>query len=244
MSFILDALKKSELERQRQAIPGLIDAAVPAARPGLPLWALVLAVLLAINLIVLGYVLFRHTRGGEFAGVAARAPTSAGTMPIPAGGENAAAPPADTPHFSPMDANPTYAPEIPVTEDAAPVADDTVRRGGTLHAEGGVANPRARPAEDPVQSNREAAADAATAASDEILPTLGELTQADSQGLPELHLDVHVYATLPADRFVYINNRKYREGATLAEGPRVARIRRDGVVLDYQGLRFLLPRQQ
>jgi general secretion pathway protein B len=55
---------------------------------------------------------------------------------------------------------------------------------------------------------------------------------------------VHVYATQPAERFVYINMRKYREGATLAEGPVLERIRRDGVVLNYQGLRFVLPRQQ
>jgi hypothetical protein len=57
-------------------------------------------------------------------------------------------------------------------------------------------------------------------------------------------LDVHVYATQPSERFVYINMRKYREGATLAEGPVLERIRRDGVVLNYQGLRFVLPRQQ
>jgi hypothetical protein len=29
----------------------------------------------------------------------------------------------------------------------------------------------------------------------------------------------------------------------LQEGPTVERIRRDGVVLDFQGLRFVLPRQ-
>ena len=37
---------------------------------------------------------------------------------------------------------------------------------------------------------------------------------------------------------------KYREGSALAEGPDLERIRRDGVVLDYHGLRFVLPRQQ
>ena len=52
-----------------------------------------------------------------------------------------------------------------------------------------------------------------------------------------------VFATRPADRFVYVNMRKYHEGATLEEGPTVEHIRRDGVVLNYQGLRFLLPRQ-
>jgi general secretion pathway protein B len=79
--------------------------------------------------------------------------------------------------------------------------------------------------------------------SQEILPSISEISLSGEQALPELHLDVHVYSTKPADRFVYINMRKYHEGAALQEGPTVERIRRDGVVLNYQNLRFILPRQ-
>ena len=78
---------------------------------------------------------------------------------------------------------------------------------------------------------------------EELLPSINEISLTGSQALPELHLDVHVYATKPSERFVYINMRKYHEGATLQEGPVLERIRRDGVVLNYQGLRFVLPRQ-
>ena len=78
----------------------------------------------------------------------------------------------------------------------------------------------------------------------EVLPTINEINLAGQPALADLHLDVHVYATKPSERFVYINMRKYREGATLAEGPVLESIRRDGVVLNYQGLRFVLPRQQ
>jgi general secretion pathway protein B len=77
----------------------------------------------------------------------------------------------------------------------------------------------------------------------EVLPSISEINLTGAQALPELHLDVHVYSTRPAERFVYINMRKYHEGATLVEGPIVERVRRDGVVLNYQGLRFILPRQ-
>jgi len=42
---------------------------------------------------------------------------------------------------------------------------------------------------------------------------------------------------------VYINGHKYREGMRLTEGPTLERIRRDGVVLNTAGIRFLLPRQ-
>ena len=68
MSFILDALKKSEMERQRQAIPGLIDSGAAQKARGLPLWAVGLVVLLGINLVVLLFVL---TRGGTPAALAA-----------------------------------------------------------------------------------------------------------------------------------------------------------------------------
>jgi hypothetical protein len=78
---------------------------------------------------------------------------------------------------------------------------------------------------------------------DEMLPSISELNLSGNQALPEIHLDVHVYATRAADRFVYINMRKYREGAVLQEGPTLEHIRRNGVVLNYHGLRFLVPRQ-
>jgi general secretion pathway protein B len=78
---------------------------------------------------------------------------------------------------------------------------------------------------------------------EETLPSINEINLSGSQSLPELHLDVHVFATRSTERFVFINMRKYHEGATLQEGPTIERIRRDGVILNYQGLRFLLPRQ-
>ncbi|HSC47986.1 MAG TPA: general secretion pathway protein GspB [Gammaproteobacteria bacterium] len=61
-------------------------------------------------------------------------------------------------------------------------------------------------------------------------------------GLPPLHLDVHAYAVKPADRFVMINLAQYHIGDTLKEGPRVVDITPQGVILEYQGSRFLLPR--
>src|SRR3954464_51014 len=60
MSFILDALKKSETDRQRQALPALFEVKVAAPRRKFPLWAAGLAVLLAINVLVLAWVLLRR----------------------------------------------------------------------------------------------------------------------------------------------------------------------------------------
>src|SRR5215471_12648804 len=59
MSFILDALKKSETDRQRQASPALFEVKVAAPRRRFPLWAVGLALLLGVNLAGLAWVLLR-----------------------------------------------------------------------------------------------------------------------------------------------------------------------------------------
>jgi general secretion pathway protein B len=61
MSFILDALKKSESDRQRQSGPALFEVKVTPPRPRFPYWALALAVLLVINIAVGAWV-FLHRR--------------------------------------------------------------------------------------------------------------------------------------------------------------------------------------
>jgi hypothetical protein len=63
-----------------------------------------------------------------------------------------------------------------------------------------------------------------------------------SAGLPALHLDLHVFAGRPQDRFVMINMHRLGEGDSLPSGVQVDAIRPDGVVLSYHGTRFLLPR--
>ena len=81
MSFILDALKKSEIERQRQSVPGLMDARPGARRRRLPLWAAALGLLLGINLVVLAFVLWNKSAPSA---PASRAQDS-GARPAPAG---------------------------------------------------------------------------------------------------------------------------------------------------------------
>jgi general secretion pathway protein B len=183
-----------------------------------PVWAVALCVLFVINIAVLTGVLLRNSSAPAPAVPAkhANTPQAAPDRALPAVDE----------HFSPLAAAPVYAPEIPVPADRSPpVATRDDLRPVTHRS-------------DPVLTAEDANTDA-----DEVLPSINEINLTGAQALPELHLDVHVYATRSADRFVYINMRKYHEGNALQEGPVVERIRRDGVVLNFQGLRFILPRQ-
>jgi len=249
MSFILDALKKSEVERQRQAVPGLMDSRPLPPRARFPLWAAALIALLVVNLVIFAVVLTRSGAPATAPVTASQGPPAtaamapAGTRPpaatsSPAAGmpTNARAPnpAAESEHFSPMDASPpVYAPEIPPTQDNPGGARRSTRAAAS--SEGTTRRDARTP--DPVLTD-------SNPSDTEVLPSINEINLADQPALANLHLDVHVYATQPSERFVYINMRKYREGATLAEGPVLERIRRDGVVLNYQGLRFVLPRQQ
>jgi general secretion pathway protein B len=227
MSFILDALKKSEIERQRQTVPGLMDTRIAGRRNRLPIWAVALGVLLGINLLVLSFVLWRKD-----------APAAHASRPAAAAAAAANAAPPVTEHFSPLDGAPVYAPEIPVpsADGAAPLHSPIARLGSAAGTGSTVSHTVHRA--DPLLTEPDARDE-----NQELLPTISEISLTGAQALPEMHLDVHVYATKPSDRFVYINMRKYHEGATLQEGPTLERIRRDGVVLNFQGLRFILPRQ-
>lgn len=228
MSFILDALKKSEIERQRQATPGLMDPGMARPRARLPLWAIVLiALLLAVNLIVLLFVLMHN--GKPSAQPQAQRTEPSGAPRIP--------PAASQEPFSPLDAPPVYAPEIPVA-GADGAANSPSPSGRSAQNPAAAAGTHALRRPDPLLT------DADTKSDQEVLPTISEINLTGTQALPDLHLDVHVFATKPAERFVYINMRKYHEGAALEEGPTIERIRRDGVVLNFHGLRFILPRQQ
>ena len=59
MSFILDALKKSETERQQKNAPGFADVPDGADPPRAPRWLWVLGGLLAVNLIVVTGMMLR-----------------------------------------------------------------------------------------------------------------------------------------------------------------------------------------
>lgn len=85
------------------------------------------------------------------------------------------------------------------------------------------------------------AAVAATPPPDQ-LPIYWQLPYNVRKELPEIKLSMHVYSATPAQRFVVLNGNRQVEGDELGGDVHVAEIRSDGVVLTYQGQRFLVPR--
>lgn len=215
MSFILDALKKSESERQRQSAPGLADVPGGGRSHGPSPWVWALALLLAINAIVLLALWLRPTERT----VAAAPPRSAVETP----------PTDDTgsPTFSRLLSEARDSQPSPAERTAPPVPEQS--------------GPRTEDRDE--APARAAGASPQEAGKNLPLPTFAELRANGTLQLPDLHLDIHVYGDKPADRFVFVNMNKYREQGTLAEGPVVKEISSDGVILDHRGTEFLLPRE-
>jgi general secretion pathway protein B len=219
MSFILDALKKSETERQQQGPSDFANVPSGAESPRAPRWLWVLAVLLAVNLAVLLGVLLRD----------------------------------DTPELMPPSGQ---APTTQPAQTAGPSFSEKIREARERESAGrasvaGSPEPAAEPQVEPPAKT--AASEVPAAAPPQprpqsgftlaALPTADELRADGTIQIADLHLDIHVYSEVPSDRFVFINMVRHREKSRLAEGPVVQEITPEGVILDYAGTRFLLPRE-
>jgi general secretion pathway protein B len=235
MSFILDALRKSDAERQRGAAPGLADVRYAASRRR-NVWIPLLALVLTLNI---GFMAWQWYAGqGKPAPVAPVAPAVA---PVPAAAPTAA------PAAAPVSA-PAAAAEVRAlareTVPAEPVAVPEVQ--SDLPGLAPVAPQAAVPAPVPVVAAPPPATPAATPSkiiADPALPTLEQLLGAGAIELPPLNLDLLVYNESPAVRFVVINGRKYREGAQLTEGPTLESITPESVILTSRGQRYSLDRK-
>jgi general secretion pathway protein B len=241
MSFILDALKKSENARQRQIGPAMAELPRRRRQSERPWWAFVVAGLLLVNVGVLILVLTRNKDDIKPVSDAAAAPIAA----APITSRNIAA--ARTGSLSSLADEAAMPGELDgdseLSNPAAAVSQPQVVR--PIQAPS--VTPLATPA--PAATSKAAAPPAAppaapvsNATTNEVLPTVGELT-ASGRTFPVMRLDIHVFGETPAERFVFVNMRKYAEGQVLQEGPTVERITADGVILNQQGLRFILPRQ-
>jgi general secretion pathway protein B len=232
MSFILDALKKSENDRQRQSAPALFEVKVAAPRRNFPLWAVGLAVLLGANvLFLLWFVLRQPAAPVASPEVAAQAPPASqpGMVTVPA-----------TSTYIPANAPPVNAPAIisdagvVAPSGAPPLAEEPVLSGQEPSVPPDYDARDYRPAITPAQANAVAAArrEMSAPSRDEVL--------AQGTQLPDLRLDLHVYDPDPAKRFVFVNMRKLREGDSLPEGVRLDAITQTGAKLSYHGTQFTL----
>ena len=208
MSFILDALRKSENERQKQGSTEFAGVPVGRDERSTPRWLWIVGLLLAINLAVLTGLLMR--------------PDVTPTSPSVQLTESVPQPAADEP--------PSFVDRVAAAKANVPAAQASPEP---------VAESPASPATQPVIITQ----NPASLDTSQVYPTFQEVVVAGDVTLPTLAIDIHVFSEAANDRFVFINMSKYQEGARLEEGPLLREITADGVVLEYDGVTFLLPRE-
>lgn len=349
MSFILDALKKSETDRQRQNGPALFEVKVAPPRTGLPLWAVGLGVLLAVNLVIVAWVLLRRPsqaeanaaqagqsfqatsgRPGQGAGQGWQGGQTAqgwqggngqsggpgtqgwqggngqgggpgtqgwqggngqsggpGTQGWQGAGSQGAPEQGGQPGQSgwqgggqqgtqawggqqsgqggyPSQPGAVVGPPGSVAggpgawqgqQGQGPAAGGTAQQAGPGQMPGsynGAPGASGGSGEALSADDYAPAADASPAApfgnhvvrgTVSGVPLYKDAALQPGTHIPELRLDLHVFAALPQNRFVMINMHKLHEGDSLPEGARVESITPEGAVMSANGTRFLLPRQ-
>jgi len=246
MSLILEALRKSEAERQRGRAPGLFVEQRPAhsRNPRVPAWAWGLGALLVAVLLAWGWREWQRPAVVVVATVAPSAdtvteapPTSTAERAAPAPGEPASLAPIT---LAPSPATPSVA-LAPVRIEPAPAPVETAP--APAPAAETVRGTGAAPGSEAMRTPLPDPAPAATpAAEPATLPGLETLAASERSALPPLKLSMHVFAANAAERFVILDGKRLAEGASPAAGVVLEEIRRDGLVLSVNGQRLLLAR--
>ena len=213
MSYILDALRKSDQQRQREAAPltRLAPTAEIEAKPPVISRNISIALVLLGIGIVIGWL--QPWRSGDPA--ATPTPVLA-TLPAPSANRTEFEPPATS--TEPPAARPSVAP---------PTHD--------MRAEAKAEATRVSPA--PMPERLETIAPSASAPA-QLDRALTEPLASAPQGTPNLTISMHSYATSPKDRMAMINGQILREGETFGDGLRLEQVTPSGVVVSYKGYRF------
>ncbi len=239
MSLILDALKKSDNERQRHGQPAMFEIKVAPPRARFPVWAVLLGLLLGINLIVLLVVLLLRDPAAEPAAAPAEVPAVAEGVagPPPA----AAAPPVAAVSPTPVAPATAAAPAGGLAARFNPplVEDPELDAEIAGESPGGASPPAAMVAPEYAAAMPPARPGGGVVAG---LPDRAALV-ANGTAVPEVEVSLHAWDRDPAARFVFVDGARAGEGTLLPSGVRVEQITPDGTVLSYRGSRFLVPIQ-
>ena len=221
MSYILDALKRAESERERGVVPGLHSQSVPLRRPVAGSRAVAKPLMLAgaaLGLVLLGVLAWRSfgpVAPGSSAPVVAASPVITSQV--------IAATPA-----VPTAVSVTTA----VTPNPAPLAK-AVEAAQADKPPALAASPKPEPRPAPV---------AAVVAKPEPAPPrivpIGELPADIRQTLPKVVISGSTYSDNPAYRMLIINGEVFREGEKPAPDLQLEQIRAKAAVLNFKGLRY------
>lgn len=257
MSYLLDALRKSEAQRQLGELPTL-STGTPYTAPapgGSRKWLLSMIVLLAVGLgafVAWREVLVpwpdeqRIADPGSLSGTNSPATVSGGQdagdpPPPPLSRESDAERQTRRAEAEPRSSRATERREVRrrLAEPEPPVAETPAPDPGPVEANKEVAAVEQDAVEPDPEPEASEPAEAFTPDRREFVHQW-ELPASVRNELPVLNVMAHIYSDNPENRFVLMNGQRYVEGDSLGEGVTLAEIRREGAVVDFREYRFLV----
>ena len=225
MSFILDALKKSEREREQHA-QGMQPDVIYRRSHVQPVWMIVVVVLLLANmaLVMVVWLHGSHQQQGPMITVNNSTPTAAQSTASAANTSSTSS-------------------EIRSLQNETQPQDETAKILANAPPPDGPQLVRQINPDDAAKSGTNPMINSYPKPSGSSIPTLDSIGGNAALNLPTLHLDIHVYSINAAERFVFINMKKYTEGQVLKEGPTLEHITPEGAVLKQGEQEFLLSKQ-
>jgi general secretion pathway protein B len=235
MSYILEALRKAERERNLGQVPTLEAKTADAAPSPRSVWPWLLAGALVVNAGVLALWLLypREQAAAPVPPPLATTETRVLSPPVP--------PPSVSDYMPP---SPTLVDEEPISEPPVVTVREPVlpEPASARYAEprAGESAANARPRTEPVEAHDAHVDEPAIDDRQATIVALRDMPPEFRRSLPAMKMDAHFYTEVEGRSFVMINLRKYKVGERLAEGPQVVEIVGDGVILSHQGREFLL----
>ncbi|WP_036247903.1 general secretion pathway protein GspB [Methylobacter sp. BBA5.1] len=253
MSYILNALRKSEQDRQAVE-PDKVTNRILAQQPRQPQRATrLIAALIISNLLILAYFLWFTQKPQPDA--SAVKPSLAPPVDIRPPREPEARPPepklpsiAEIVEARVIPAKTATAIKKPLTEPVkpAPAPPQPVRlKAGPVEASGPADNAVDKPASLPGKKTgpvMTALEQPASLPAKNHLPFLNELPAEFRRELPSLPINVFVYSPKPAERFVMIDMVKYTPGQRIKDLLELKEIRSDSLIVSYNDRLFKIKR--
>ena len=229
MSYILDALRRADAERERD--PGRGIHAQPVALPTesarrIPLWIFALGA--GLVLLVAGALLLRPSPR-----VALDLGMPPPNAPVPKQAQ--AAPP---PKPVAAEVSPPAPPPLPVAEPAPAPAPERQAERPVVKAPVAAATAKAVPPNTPAAAPAPAPAVEAPAAAGDRVLAFSELPPEVQRELPKLQISGGVHSDNPAQRMLIVGGQVVTEGHEAAPGVLLEQIRPKSAVLKFRGYRY------
>ena len=238
MSYILEALKKSEQERERErgALPDIKSIHSPSTssqREGRNWWPLILIALIVVSAAVAAGVYLTRTQ-----------PVSSEVALVEHGSEISDVDKTESVTVDKSQPKPKAAEPNKTTKPAASVVEQ--KKSSVVFSKqqlqhdnvlGNVAEQQEQTAAKKEASS--AVSNKGSVVKDAAIP-IAEIPDSVRQQIPKIAFEGHVYSSTPTRRSVMINGHKMREGDAIGEDLMLKEITPEGAEFEYRGYRFKL----